>query len=77
MLIQLPHGIYSFVRHMPKDFLRFENEDTGEVLLLSHHELSQLIRSGEAKAIEAVTDRWHDWGRPEVLFTDRGLGPTD
>ena len=77
MLIQLSHGIYSFVRCMPEDSLRFENEDTGEVLLLSHHELSQLIRSGGAKAIEAVTDRWPIWGRPEVLFADSGPGPTD
>jgi hypothetical protein len=77
--LSLLHGTFSFVRNMPENSLLFENEATGQRVLLSKFELPKLLSSGEAKLIEPVTDRWHYWGRPEVLITDdeRGLARID
>ena len=72
--LSLPHGTFSFVRSMPENALLFENEATGQTVLPSKFELPKLLSSGEAKLVEPVTDRWHYWGRHEVLITDNERG---
>jgi hypothetical protein len=77
--LKLPHGNFSFLCKGPNNSLLFENDATGLAIMLSEFELPKLLSSGEAKLIEPVTDRWHYWGRPEVLITDdeRGAGWID
>jgi hypothetical protein len=68
--LSLPHGVFSLVREMPGNSLLFENEATGQTILMSESEILQWLGSGVAKLIEPMTDHWPAWGRPEILITD-------
>jgi len=68
-------GTSSFIRFTPGCSLVFENEATGQALLLSIFEIDRWLRSGSAKIVEPpARDGWDAWGRPEILINDEGTG---